>query len=217
MDDDNVLAGDYLEQAVEIGRAWPMLGGWGGQSIPEFETPPPEWSRRYLHMLALREFQDDRWSNQSDGNATPIGAGMCIRRALAQKFADMLANDPLRRQLDRKGQSLVSGGDTDMMHFTCTAGYGTGIFSRLRLTHLIPRDRLTHTYLTELYEGIAYSLLLLGEIDGKPLPRPTRPRRLVNWLRALTLDARERGFRLARMRGGKGSTPRTATVTTRME
>jgi glycosyltransferase involved in cell wall biosynthesis len=204
VDDDNVLASDYLEQVVELGRAWPMLGAWGGQSLPEFEIPPPEWTRRFWGMLALHAFEDDRWSNQGEDAALPRGAGMCVRRFLAVKYAAALATDQHRSQLDRKGSLLVSGGDTDLMFSVCAAGFGTGRIARLRLTHLIPARRLSEDYLAGLCEGMTYSGVWLNALHHKPAP-PTRARRFVNWLRALTSGKRERRFRLAAMRGERAA------------
>jgi len=48
VDDDNLLAPDYLEQALRIKREWPMLGVWGsGVTIPEFEAQPADEWRDY--------------------------------------------------------------------------------------------------------------------------------------------------------------------------
>src|SRR4051812_45171677 len=38
VDDDNILAPNYLELAAELGRTWPQLGVWGcGHFEPEWE------------------------------------------------------------------------------------------------------------------------------------------------------------------------------------
>ncbi len=31
VDDDNVLDSDYLEMALKVSEAWPIIGAWGGQ------------------------------------------------------------------------------------------------------------------------------------------------------------------------------------------
>ena len=55
VDDDNVLAPDYLETAVRIARARPMLGAFGGKCLPEFEVEPPEWLKARGKGLGLRD------------------------------------------------------------------------------------------------------------------------------------------------------------------
>ena len=37
VDDDNLLAPDYLAEVVRIAREWPELGAWGGHIEAEFE------------------------------------------------------------------------------------------------------------------------------------------------------------------------------------
>jgi len=56
VDDDNVLDVDYLEQALAIAKT-PAPGLVGGGIYPQFEQPPPKWTRRYWGMLAIKELQ----------------------------------------------------------------------------------------------------------------------------------------------------------------
>lgn len=163
VDDDNILDPDYLECCLAIASKWPMLGAWGGQSRPGFEKSPPDWTRSYWPCIGIVEFKRDRWSNSThDRYAVPIGAGMCVRQAVARRYAELVRDDPLRRALDRRGANLTSGGDIDMALTACDLGLGTGRFVALGLTHLIPERRLDKTYLLELSEAIGYSATMLA-------------------------------------------------------
>ncbi len=158
VDDDNVLQDDYLETAYKISQDWPQLGAWGGQLVAEFEQEPPEWTKRYLWMLAIREFDKDAWSNLVNQFQTvPFGAGLCVRREVADVYANLTNQDPKRRNMDRRGELLISGGDIDLAFTACDIGLGTGIFTSLKLTHLIPSNRLQEDYLLKLAESISYS------------------------------------------------------------
>lgn len=55
VDDDNLLAPDYLEAAVRIAEEHPMLGAFGGKCLPEFEVEPPEWLVARGKGLGLRD------------------------------------------------------------------------------------------------------------------------------------------------------------------
>lgn len=55
VDDDNVLAPDYLSEAARLFARDPRLGAAGGRSLPAFETPPATWHREFLPLLALRD------------------------------------------------------------------------------------------------------------------------------------------------------------------
>lgn len=162
VDDDNVLDHDFLEQAMKVASEWPTLGTWGGQTRPGFESQPPDWTRQYWSRLVIREFDSDRWSNQaSQAEAMPCGAGMCVRRSVANYYAELHASGQRNVLMDRAGDSLISGGDSDMAICACDVGLGMGMFTSLKLTHLIPAERLTEDYLVRLVEGLAYSSVVL--------------------------------------------------------
>ncbi len=162
VDDDNLLRCDFLARALEIAREFPWIGAWGGNVVGEFEQPVPGWARPHLHALALRDVDRDYWSNYLvDNRSLPFGAGLCVRKPVAAAYVRALADRPASMDLDRKGTSLVSAGDIDLALTAYDAGYGTGMFQRLHITHLIPKTRLTVDYLCRLLEGIEYSTHLL--------------------------------------------------------
>lgn len=163
VDDDNVLAPDYLAQAMNIAREWPQLGTFGsGAIIPEFELEPRPHLRQLVPNLALREVSAPRWSNVFPcSDATPWGAGLCITRRAAEAYTRDERHSTLGIS-DRRGKSLLSGGDVEMSFAACDAGFGMGIFPQLRLTHLIPKERVSEAYLMRLFEGILASNYMLS-------------------------------------------------------
>lgn len=203
VDDDNVLNEDYLEVTLQISSDWAMLGAWGGQIKPEFERTPPEWTKTYWPLLALREFDRDRWSNASYGNeALPCGAGLCVRRCVAQKYVDLVLQDTYRLNLDRIGNSLSSCGDSDLALTTCDVGLGSGSFTALRLTHLLPTYRLQESYLLKLVEGIARSSTILKVLREGSLPiSKSRSERIFEAYRLTRISKRDVRFHQARERG----------------
>ncbi len=158
VDDDNVLQADYLAKALEIGDACPFLGAWGGHIEGEYEQQAPHWIKPYLHHLAIREVDRDYWSNyHADLRSLPYGAGLCVRKSVVDAYVKELALRPASKCFGRAGSSLMSNEDIDLVMTAYDIGYGTGMFSRLRLTHLIPNTRLTVDYMCRLVEGIEYS------------------------------------------------------------
>jgi hypothetical protein len=53
-------------------------------------------------------------------------------------------------------------------------GYGTGVFTTLKLTHLMPASRVQEDYLLRLVEGHARSTLLLMAIRNPAFVQPRR-------------------------------------------
>lgn len=190
VDDDNVLDDDFLAVARDIARDRPWLGAWSGQCRGGFENEPPDWSRRYWGNLAVREFDEDVWSNLPRLPETmPCGAGLCIRRAAAQHYLALHRDGRRGLQLDRTGDQLLSGGDNDLAACACAVGLGVGLVSALRLTHLIAPGRFTVDYHARLAEGIHYSAVVLDHYWGLPVAPRSLPRRIADWLRALRLGA----------------------------
>jgi len=167
VDDDNVLARDYLSRACEIAQDYPFIGAFNGSCLGEFESKPSPEVVPFLGMLALRQVDRDYWSNfEKHSLSRPCGAGLCVRREVAQKYVLELSSNPLKLALDRKGGALASGGDDDLALTSLEFGLGTGVFSLLKLTHLIPSQRLRPDYLIRLAEGLGYSSVLLEFVRG---------------------------------------------------
>ncbi|MBV8809769.1 MAG: glycosyltransferase family 2 protein [Acidobacteriaceae bacterium] len=161
VDDDNVLAPNYLLEGLKIARDWPQLGTWGSAIIvPEFEIQPAERLTPLLHLLAIREVETARWTNFVQWEACPWGAGIFLRRSVADAYRKMSDSEGLQIS-DRQGTSLMSGGDAELSYVACSMGLGIGIFPELKVTHLIPKERVTGEYLLRLHEAIRVSTKLL--------------------------------------------------------
>jgi glycosyltransferase involved in cell wall biosynthesis len=202
VDDDNVLDENYLEVTLHISKDWTRIGAWGGQIVGGFEQPPPEWTKPYWKYLGIREFKQDRWSNLlHQHDTTPCGSGMCVRKAVADYYAQLVQNDPQRIALDRTGKSMSSCGDTDLAFTACDMGMGTGQFVALKLTHLIPETRLREDYLLRLAEGIYYSHVILDSFRGKMPQSKSWISRLIEPIRQWKMEPKQRRFYDACKRG----------------
>lgn len=172
VDDDNVLDRDYLDQAVQIAGDYKRIGAFGGSITAEFEVSPPDWVTPFIPGFAVDELDHDYWSNIAGwSRATPYGAGMCVRRAVAKAYATATETHPLRKYLGRTGTTVASGEDSDLAWTAMDLGMGTGRFKSLRLTHLIPKQRLTEDYIVKLYASFAYSKIILESLRSAAPPK----------------------------------------------
>ena len=178
VDDDNVLAPDYLSEALRLFAEHPQVGAMGGKSLPEFAVEPPPWAHEFYDLLALRDLGDEPLVSQGlrpHGAApnrypafSPIGAGLAVRRAAIEPWLARAAASPLS---DRRGSELTSGGDNDLVFAVLEAGWEVAYFPQLRLTHLIPATRLEADYLARLNRGIQKSWMqVLALHDACPWP-----------------------------------------------
>jgi len=166
VDDDNLLAPDYLLRTLEISIEYPFLGVWGGSISGQFEVPPPKWIHQYLDFLAIRTVDKITWSNIKLPLYCPVGAGVCTRVAVAREYMHQCQLNRFRLTLDRRGQSLIGAGDFDLAYTACDLGFGMGLFPSLQLYHLIPNERTRLRYMERLCEDALYSLCLLEHFHG---------------------------------------------------
>jgi hypothetical protein len=113
----------------------------------------------------------------------------------------VLSRDELRRSLGRTGTQLIGSEDSDLAFTACDLGLGNGIFCRLKLTHIIPRQRLQERYLLRLVESLTFSNTLLMLAHGVAAPIPSRAQRFLQFYQSLFIEQRARRFDRARSRG----------------
>lgn len=147
VDDDCLLADDWVEQAARFAAAHPACGAFGGRVVPRWETEPPPYVLAHRYAYAAKQHGD-----------TPhrrpwlAGAGMVVRRAALQ------ACGWTGRQFleDRSGTRLVSGGDVEM-GMRIAAGHEVWYVPACTLTHVIPARRMTRPYLRRITAGLGAS------------------------------------------------------------
>lgn len=172
VDQDNVLAPDFLANVLAIAREHPQLGVWGAGTItPVYERPelaPPVSLHPLLTLRAASRAV--RSTNIRDNDSTPWGAGLCVRRIVALAYLDELSSNPLKARLDLCGNRRLSGGDTDISYTGCRMGFEKGVFPELRMQHLIPAGRCSTSYLLKTatdrgYSEVLHELILTGRLS----------------------------------------------------
>jgi glycosyltransferase involved in cell wall biosynthesis len=173
-DDDNVLSSDYLRQVMAIFEDQPRLGCIGAGILkPEFESEPLPETRPYLSYLALREMDRDVWGNHITA-WIPWGAGLAVRKAVGSLYCEGIVKSRLGKNLGRRGDSLLSGEDDEFSHVAVAHGWGVGVFTALKITHLIGSKRLAVPYLERLIEANGATRAMLERLHGEGI-RPLRP------------------------------------------
>jgi hypothetical protein len=136
----------------------------------------PPWVGDQVLRLTVMEVKADVWSNLREGFATvPCGAGLCIRRPVAMRFLERCQTNRGSLALGRKGNGLGAYEDMEIAHCALDLGFGTGKTARLRLTHLIPANRLTLDYFMRHAEADAASLTVFRASRGLPIREPRPP------------------------------------------
>lgn len=164
VDDDTVLSTGYL-RGVLTAFADPTLGVLGGSVVPEYESEPPSWLASFENQLAIRRYPAGlsvETTKVPYSDYFPIGAGFAVLRALARAHAS--DSETHGRIEGRKGTALSSGEDLDLDLFALSTGYTLKVTGALSLTHVIPAQRTTETYISQLVVSNIHST---NEVDRK--------------------------------------------------
>jgi glycosyltransferase involved in cell wall biosynthesis len=196
VDDDNVLAGNYLAEAIRISGEFPFLGAWGSGAISlDFEAEPRGHLQPFLPWLGLRQTDAPVWSNSVRcEEATPIGAGLCLLRQVGEDYSDFYKRSAIQIS-GRNGSSLGAHEDFEICYLACKKGLGMGVFPTLKILHLIAKKRVSDDHIIKLVRDATMSKLLLAHKWGETLPRspfslPGVPALIINLIRRRGFDRR---------------------------
>lgn len=169
IDDDNEIGPTYVSTAARIARENPAIGAFGGVSEGVFEGPVPRWKLPLVGYLGVRDYGNApiTSTNAHWGQWDPIGAGMVIRRDVANQYSDFIKDQELAKSLGRCGRALMSGEDTLMARCANQLGYACSYQPELRLRHHIGANRLRASYLRRLIEGHGRSFVTLERVQGR--------------------------------------------------
>lgn len=179
VDDDNLLDPDYLETALALSNSHPNLGAYGGLCRPRLEAKNlPKWKLRLLDKLGVRDHgpapltsSEDKW-----GPWEPIGAGLVLRRKVAEYFLQLMQTSPHAPRLDRSGPTgLMSGGDTLMARSAYRVGLACSYQPALKLTHVLKSSRFDFKYLLRILHAHGKSVVVLNRALSVTVPRMTLP------------------------------------------
>jgi glycosyltransferase involved in cell wall biosynthesis len=160
LDDDTAPEPAYVSEAIKA-FSDPATGLLVSRIYPFYETEPPPSIARREHLLAINNKLGDaviEWE-PTPTLAPTIGAGMWVRREVFLSAVPW--NQPGNTWSDRKGNSLVSGGDIEIGFYIGKAGYKRVYWPQLKLSHHIPKTRLNAKYICRLINGIVRSQIAL--------------------------------------------------------
>ena len=152
VDDDCCIESEWVDCALRFIERRPEAAGFNGHNI-----------------LALGSEQPKPWVSPgmfASGNPSGVGeqvihslhgAGMVLRRSAVEQSGWL--DDPMAA--DRRGKSLVSGGDNELAIRTRAAGGNLWHVPSCRLHHEVDAERLTFAYLARLNYRLAEAYPLL--------------------------------------------------------
>lgn len=159
VDDDNILAPNYIEAAAALSIKNPTWGVFGGKQIRHQELRVSKNKEFVLPYLAIRDLGSTTLTQKAELRwipIEPVGAGMCITKEVITTFLNSPNLDHYFL-LGRKGKRLLSGEDSFIARQATFTGLDYGYSPSLELIHRIKTDRLSVSYLAKLMFGYGLS------------------------------------------------------------
>ncbi len=186
IDDDNWVCADWVRTIASIFDAHADVGMCGGTGEPVFEATPPAWF--FSHAV--------NYAVGAQGAETGYlherilwGAGLSIRLSA---WRALVAAGFSPRLSDRSGNSLSSGGDTELCVALTLRGWRQWFDGRLLYRHFIPASRLQWRYMRRLYRGFGASAV---EFEPYLFVLSNRKRALADRFRQLWIWRLQAAFR----------------------
>jgi len=167
LDDDNLPAPDWVQEAVAFGKDHPQAGAWGGQIHGDFEVKPPENFARIQSFLAIRERGAKPNLYDPENLSLPPGAAVVARK---KAWYDHVPSRPV---LSGKVPGLmVQGDDYEPLLYIHKAGWQIWYNPAMHTYHQIPHWRLERDYLLTLARGCGLSICQLRLLNTKNWQKP---------------------------------------------
>lgn len=155
-DDDNEPASNYLLKAAEAIRQYPQTAAWGAAVVEvEYIGAVTPWLLEEKALFQQRNNPGTHISNQQHWQECyPYGTGLIIQKKIALLY-EQRVSEKRYTLTDRKGKSLSSGGDVQLVLTAIEQGFYAGIIGDLKIKHLINTSKASLMYLQKLQYGTA--------------------------------------------------------------
>ena len=166
IDDDNWVNPGFIQKVHDIFETHPEVACCGGPSVPVFEADPPTWFEACQSPFACGK-QAEGAGHLTDGYLW--GAGLSVRKSA---YLQLRACGFRSLLTDRRGTSLSSGGDTELVCALVLCGWKQWYDPKLGIKHYMPAARLSWSYLRRLCRAIGMSSVgiqhYLHSLNGPP-------------------------------------------------
>jgi glycosyltransferase involved in cell wall biosynthesis len=162
-DDDNEPHSDYLVNLKKLHEDHPSVGAWGPGNIwvdfidgldPKLNKNAEPYVKE-IFQEKHREFIT--YSNIRDWQGYyPYGTGLCVKYSYLKDYS-LKVKQSEYSLLGRKGNSLSSGEDLQIVLFCINESAAAGVSPTLKVNHLIPKERANFNYLKKLVFGTSLS------------------------------------------------------------
>lgn len=176
VDDDNEIAENYVQIALDLVNQNPDWGCFGGRQLAPSDLHVPRRFEALLPYIGIRSLGDSELEGPASKNwqpIEPIGAGMCLSPKAVRVIRNKVeSNKGTYFSLGRKGKELISGEDSYLARCLADSELKFGYSPKLTMIHNVNSSRLSIKYFAKLMFGYGITDVLLDKALGA---RPSHP------------------------------------------
>lgn len=179
IDDDALLANDFLEKTVLFFEQHSDAGAMGGKILLHFTDKEPDWFNPFLAPLLgyfncgdkTKRFRRDFFR----------GSNMTFRKALFDQ------HKPFDTRLGRIGNGLIGGEEKELFYRLKNNGVQLWYNPEAIVYHLVPVERTSHAFIRKQALGNGKGIRIQAEIEGRFSLWKAYLSELFKWGASLTL------------------------------
>ncbi len=160
IDDDAIAEADWLEKIVRVfEKTVPQPDCVGGVVMPIWETSCPSWfPNELLSLLTIVDWKTPKYLGPHE---RLVGANFAFKRTIIESVGGF------HPRLDRRGSSLISGGDSFIQTLMDDNGYSRYFDPNIVVHHHVPATRLTRQWLLRrgYWQGVSEIMMELYSND----------------------------------------------------
>ncbi len=175
VDDDNVLASNYVAEGLAFIEAHADVAAFGGKIVLPSGIRVPDAAKPFLPYLAIRDIGDEMLKGVSERWEIwePPAAGAFVSRPVLEDFAAFVRANVFSAKLGRTPGGFASCEDSLLMHSAYRLGLATAYNPRLQLHHHVDPRRFEFPNLVRLMDGYARSQPVLEYLLRGPTKTPS--------------------------------------------
>jgi glycosyltransferase involved in cell wall biosynthesis len=196
-DDDNEPDEFYLIHLLDAIDKYPEVACWGPAQIEVelLNRDENNWVQQKKELFQQRNFHKTEFGVSNIWqDFFPYGTGLAVRKKILEEYNNRILQGRYNLS-DRKGNSLSSGGDLQIVLTATNMGMPVGSVELMRINHLIKSEKSTIEYLVKQVYGTSSSYVAAHKQVNKDLNIPIGISSNFDIIRRLFLFIRHQLFR----------------------
>lgn len=179
IDDDELIAEDFIAAYIELFDTEPDAVAAGGPIVANYPAGRPSWMSCYTERPIANTMYFGEQVREFPKGRIPGGGNMALRRSAIRRYG------VFDTSLGYVGESLVGGEESDLFERLQIAGAKYYYVPKAVMYHIIPSEKLSQEYLSRLSYNVGVSQLRRARLYRRVWP--VRIKELFKWVVTLAL------------------------------